>query len=214
MKGKPMIMGETMESLLCDETSALRLDASFAELILESFKQAAVSFSTLLQRDMVVLRCKIKLMTGEQFIGQMEDRMEEGYFASVISIENRVNTSIVFLLTENEGRQLYAALHPDGPTIPVFEDMKDIIGELNNILGNTIVSGMANALKWEIHGSVPKNIFDLLGAILESLILQDEFANEEILCAEADIMDSANEAFKVRLMVMLKKTQMLELWGR
>ncbi len=53
----------------------------------------------------------------------------------------------------------------------------------------------------------------LLGAILEGLVLQDEFINKEIVCAEAQIADKANEAFNVRLLVMMKKEQALDLWG-
>lgn len=187
-------------------------EKSFADILIQSFSRAAKSFSELLMQDMELSDCRIELMTGEQFIDRIAENMEEGYFASIIRLPEELNTVILFLLSEEEGRRLYRSLDlaSDGGMTGSLEDMVESVGELNNILGNNFVNSLANTLNLSIHGSVPRNTLDLLGAILQSVILQNEFTDKHIFCAEAEISDRKSTALQVRLIILSDKTKMMK----
>ena len=51
----------------------------------------------------------------------------------------------------------------------------------------------------------------MLGAVMECIILQDEFLNKEFLCADATIREEENKGFQVRLIIMSNKDQFLNL---
>lgn len=207
-----MIHAMDQENILFSESETIQLEKSLTQVFIDSFNQAAQSLSRLLMREMVISGHKTELISGEQFINQLGDRMEDNYFASIIKLHHHMDTNILFLLTENEGKRLYNILNGmDGDNeYPPLEDLIDSVGELNNILGSTFINCLANTLNRTIRVSVPRNTFDLLGAILESVILQHEFVNKKILCTEADISDKRNAAFNVRLIIMADKNQLMK----
>jgi len=211
-----MTVVNTAKNNVFSKSEHVRLEESLKELLMESFNRAAEAFTRLLMQDMIISRYRIEMITGEDFIDQLEDQMEEGYFASIIRLQNSVNTTILFLLTEEDGKGLYRILNGMKPDagLPPLEDLTDSIGELNNILGNTFINCLANTLDQRINGSVPRNTLDLLGAILESVILQSELANKNIFYAEALISHKETAAFNVRLIILSDKNQLLKVLSR
>ena len=189
-----------------------KLEKSLKQILIQSFNQAAESFSRLLMQEMVISKYKIELITGEQFMERLGDEMEDGYFASIIKPKNELDTTILFLIREEEGKRLYHILNetPENNEVTSLEDMISSIGELNNIIGSNFVNCLANTLNLTIQGSVPRNTLDLLGAILESVILQHEFVNKNIFCAEATISDKIHTAFNVRLIILSDKIQLMK----
>lgn len=189
-----------------------QLEKSLTDIFIQSFNQAAQAFSQLLMQKMVLSRYRIDMISGEQFIEQLGDKMEDGYFASIIRLPVELETVILFFLAEEEGRRLYDRLN--GPTQDQsaisLDDLVSSIGELNNILGNNFVNCLANTLNLSIHGSVPRNTLDLLGAILQSIILQNDFADKSIFCADANISDKKSTAFNVRLVILSDKEKLMQ----
>jgi chemotaxis protein CheY-P-specific phosphatase CheC len=198
------------------KSERIKLEESLTQIFIQSFNQAAEAFSQLLMQEMVISKYRIELITGEQFIDRLGDKMEDGYFASIIKPQNELDTTILFLLTEEEGKRLYNILNdtPENNEFTPLEDMINSIGELNNIIGSNFVNCLANTLNLTIQGSVPRNTLDLLGAILESVILQHEFVNKNIFCAEATISDKKYTAFNVRLIILSDKIQLMKFLSR
>jgi chemotaxis protein CheY-P-specific phosphatase CheC len=204
------------EKAMFSKSEQKRLEKSLTQIFIASFDQAAEAFSQLLMREMVISKYRIALITGEQFIDQLGNKMEDGYFASIIKLQNELDTTILFLLTEKEGKRLYHILNGtvENTKFTPLEDMTNSIGELNNILGSTFINCLANTLNQTIRGSVPRNTLDLLGAILESVVLQHEFVNKNIFCAEAKISDKIHTAFNVRLIILSDKMQLMNVLNR
>jgi len=204
------------ETDVFSKSEKTKLEESLAQIFIQSFNQAAEALSQLLMQEMVISKYRIELITGEQFIDRLGDKMEEGYFASIIKPQNELDTTILFLLREEEGKRLYHILNDtlENNEIAPLNDMINSIGELNNIIGSNFVNCLANTLNLTIHGSVPRNALDLLGAILESVILQHEFVNKNIFCAEATISDKKHTAFNVRLIILSDKIQLMKFLNR
>ena len=209
-------MTNVKETEVFSKSEKTKLEESLAEIFVQSFHQAAEAFSQLLMQEMVISKYRIELITGEEFIDRLGDKMEDGYFASIIKLENELDTTILFLLTEEEGKRLYHILNdtPENNESTPLEYMINSIGELNNIIGNNFVNCLANTLNLSIHGTVPRNTLDLLGAILESVILQHEFVNKNIFCAEATISDKKHNAFNVKLIILSDKIQLMKFLNR
>ena len=182
------------------------------KLFADSFDQAAQSFSQLLMSGMVISRSNLELMDGDEYINQLEELIEENYFTSLIKVRSYVDSCILLLIPKDKGETLHRILNGHDDTIPdsFDEEIIDSIGELNNIIGLTFVNCLANTLNKSINASVPENTFDFLGAVLESVVLQQELANKTIFCAEADIKDSQNSNFGVRLVIMSEKMQFMQ----
>lgn len=208
-----MTLFKEEEMLELSESEQTKLENSLTQLFIDSFNRAAKAFSQLLLQEMVISRYKIELISGEQFINQLENQMESGYFASIIKLQNDMDATIVFLLTEEEGKKLYNILNDvkQNTDCPHLEDMIDSIGELNNILGSNFINCLANMLNQTIPTSVPSNTLDLLGAILESIILQNEYVNKNIFFAEAEISDKDRNTFSVKLIILSDKIQLMKL---
>lgn len=208
-----MTMLKEKDNKVISKSKQIEIEKSLCHLFVESFNQAAKAFSQLLMREMVISRYSIEMTTVEQFTNLLEDRMEDGYFASIMKLQDGVDTTILFLLTEEEGKRLYNILSSEElkAEFPSMEDLTDSIGELNNILGSNFTNCLANTLNHTICSSVPANTLDLLGAILESVVLQCEFVNKNIICAEADICDKKCTRFNVKLIILSDKTQLMKI---
>ena len=195
--------------------------AEFAPAVVENidnifrsaFEQAAASASILVDRAMTIDKIKIKIKSGESFMSDVEGEFETCYFASIIKTMNDMDFNILFLISEREGIRLYNTLTAQKDFVPsvITSDMIGTVGELNNILGSSFINSLANLLETVIHATPPYNTFDMLGAVMECIILQDEFLNKEFLCADATIKEEENEGFLVRLIIMSNKDQFLNL---
>jgi chemotaxis protein CheY-P-specific phosphatase CheC len=173
-------------------------------LFSKSFEDAAHSFSRLIQRDMHVESYTLQCVPAEAFTGETTDELEECFFASIIQTEKDLRSAIIFLISEDDGIRLYRevtgeTVDLDG-RIPV--EVIAGIGELNNILGSTFLNCLAEALNQTIHGSTPRNTLDMLGAILESIVLQETFLKREVLCADATILEQGLTAFRIRMLIL------------
>jgi len=177
------------------------------------FDKAAHSASTMFGRPMVIDQIQIQVKSGETFMSQVETEFETCYFASIIKTMNDMNFNILFLTSEKEGVGLYHSLIGEDKRKSHFvsSEMIAAIGELNNILGSAFINSIANYLKTIIHATPPYNTFDMLGAVVECIVLQEEFLNKEFLCADATIREMEHEGFLVRLIIMSDKDHFLEL---
>jgi len=178
------------------------------------FDQAAESASVLFNRSMTIDQIKIHIKYGEDFMTQVESDFETCYFASVIKTMNDMNFNILFLISEAEGVGLYHSLIGEKTASGVVtSEMIAAIGELNNILGSSFINSMANHTKTIIHTTPPYNTFDMLGAVMQCIVLQEEFLNKEFFCADATIREKEHEGFLVRLIIMSNKDEFVEIAG-
>jgi chemotaxis protein CheY-P-specific phosphatase CheC len=178
-----------------------------------AFNQAAASASILVNKSMKIDQVKIKIKSGESFMADVEGEFEICYFASIIKTMNNMDFNILFLISEKEGIGLYNKLTGQEDFVPavITADMIATVGELNNILGSSFINSLANILETVIHATPPYNTFDMLGAVMECIILQDEFLNNDFLCADATIREENHDGFMVRLIIMSNKEQFLNL---
>ncbi|MBN2102902.1 hypothetical protein JW835_02575 [bacterium] len=180
------------------------------------FDQAAHSASTMFGRPMTIDQIQIQIKSGETFMNQVENEFETCYFASIIKTMNDMNLNILFLTSETEGIGLYHSLIGEEKRANVFvtSEMISAIGELNNILGSAFINSIANYFKTIIHATPPYNTFDMLGAVVQCIVLQDEFLNKEFLCVDAAIREKEHEGFLIRLIIMSNKDLFIELANR
>lgn len=181
------------------------------QLFQGTFRDAAKSFSQLVNKDMVIDHYKIEQVTSDEFSRQVVDQLEHSYFGSIIRLEETFNANIVFLIPEKEGIGLYQLITGEPVKYPsiITQDMIAGIGELNNILGGKFINSLANFLGISIHGTTPMNTFDMLGAILDSIAIQDEFINREVICADAKIREKDQLGYEVRLIIMSEMEQLI-----
>ncbi len=182
-------------------------------LFRHAFSQAAESASIMVDRAMVIDQIQMKIKSGEMFMSEIESSFETCYFASIIKTMNDMDFNILFLISEKEGIGLYNTLTGQSERIPsvITSDMIAAVGELNNILGCAFINSIANYLKTVIHATPPYSTFDMLGAVMECIVLQDEFLNKDFLCADATIREKEHDGFLVRLIIMSNKERFLEL---
>ncbi|MBN1782469.1 chemotaxis protein CheC [bacterium] len=180
-----------------------------------AFEQAAESASMLVGRKMTIDQIYIHIKSGETFMSQVEDEFETCYFASIIKTMNDMNFNILFLISEREGVGLYHSLTGlSESSSMITSDMISAVGELNNILGSAFINSLANYLKTVIHATPPYNTYDMLGAVMECIVLQDEFMNKEFLCADATLREKDRDGFLVRLIIMSNKDHFIDVINR
>lgn len=178
----------------------------------KTFQQATRSFSKLMAREMVIDHFRLEMLTSEEFSMEVLDQLEDTYFASIIKVEEHLDANIIFLIPEKEGVGLYQSISGDDadPSAEISDNIISGLGELNNILGGTFINILANYMGVAIHGSTPLNTYDMLGAILDGIALQEEFINREVICADAMIRERNHEGYAVRLIIMSDKERLIE----
>lgn len=183
------------------------------ELFNKSLKEAAEALTILTKRKMNLSSSNVEIITGDILINDINEKYEEPYFGSIIKIKDEIESNVVFLISEKDGLGLYDYIQGNEPgtTTEINEDVTSGIGEINNIIGSAFVNNLANMLKTEIHPQPPKYGFDMLGALLEGIFMQEEFINKKILCAHTQIQEAGREAFRSRLLIMVQKKRLLEL---
>jgi len=135
------------------------------------------------------------------------------FFASILKMKDTVHTEVVLLTAESEGFRLFDMIsgHPAGTTRKADPNVIGGIGEVNNILGTTFINEFATRICRTVQPKIPVNAYDMLGAILQGVLLQDEYLDRTVICADAVIQESAVDGFKVRLIVLSDETQLLRL---
>ncbi len=170
----------------------------------EALQQASQSLERLVGRKMGVDQYAIRIIRGESFFDCFENQLEQSYFASIQKIDEMFGSNVVLLVSDRDGSMLYRLLtgeHSNGND-GISEEMVNGIGELNNILGSAFINSLANFLQMTIHCTIPLNTFDMLGAILQGIVLQDEYLNKQILYAHAVIRDADTKSFTVKLIIL------------
>ncbi len=188
-------------------------DKQLTELFLQSFKEAANSLSQLTQKNMTIYNSKINFLSGEDLVNQVEDGLEELHIGSIVKITEEPTTSIVFIISEKDSMGLYDTISGNdrGTTMQVSEEVISGIGEVNNIVGGAFINNLANGLKREISPETPVNKYDMLGAILDGVVLQEKFLNKKILWGDAVIKEKEHEEFHTRYFIMTDKEEILKL---
>ena len=171
------------------------------DLFIKSFDEAANSLSQLTKKDMAIYSSRVELLSGEDFVNQIKNGLDKLYIGSIVKVIGEPSTSIVFIISEKDV----------GTTKQVSEEVVSGIGEVNNILGGAFINNLANFLKKEISPSTPINNYDMLGAILDGVILQEEFLDKKILCGDTIIKENEHEEFHTRFFIMTDKDEMSEL---
>jgi chemotaxis protein CheY-P-specific phosphatase CheC len=185
----------------------------FVTLLSAAFDKAAGHLSTLTQRTMAVINCRIESMTVEDFEFEIEALEDRLFFVSILKMKDTLHTDVVFLIAESEGLRLFDTIsgHPAGTPREVTADVISGIGEVNNILGSAFIDQFAKRIGRAVHPRIPVNTYDMLGAILQGVVLQDEYLDRTVICADAVIREAAADGFNVRLIVLSDQTQLLRL---
>ena len=182
-------------------------------LFIQSFKDAASSLSQLTGKEMNIYSSRVELISGEELVNQIENGLDKLYIGSIVKVAEEPATSIVFIISEQDGKGLYDTItgNKAGTTKKVSEEVISGIGELNNILGGAFINNLANILKKEISPETPINNYDMLGAILDGVVLQEEFMNKKILCGNTTIKENKHAEFHTRFFVMTDKEKLIQL---
>ena len=179
-----------------------------------SFADATASLSQMTQRDLTILPgSDITLITGEEIVNRASNDIEYPYFGSLVKTKDGLIADILFVVPEKEGYGLFDLImgNVEGTTKEYSDDISMAMGEINNILASSFINNVANLIEQEVHPETPKNSFDLLGALLEGAVLQEELMNKKILCAEMVIAEKGKSRFHTRLLVLTDRNEFIKL---
>ena len=170
----------------------------------DTFVMASSHFSELTGKEIIITRYFLNFLESDEFIRQNNMTGDEAYFASILKLRDILHLDVVLLISETEGLALYDLLNEKtaGKTIRIDSDVISTIGEINNILGSCFVNLLADRLEVEAHPTTPINTFDMLGAILEDIMLQQEYLDRVVLCADVLLREKQRGQFHVRFMVI------------
>jgi chemotaxis protein CheY-P-specific phosphatase CheC len=176
-----------------------------------SFEEAAFSLSKLAGRDMNVSTIsEIEYIAGEELVNRFKDDLDTLCFGSLIKVHEGILANIVLILHEADGLSLYDAMlgNREGTSREASQDIIDSIGEVNNILSSTFINNIADLLTSEVHSRTPMNQFDMLGAIMQGVILQEEIAGKKILVADTEIGEKGKKGSHARIFIMTDKIEL------
>jgi chemotaxis protein CheY-P-specific phosphatase CheC len=188
-------------------------NSSLQKFLNDTFIKASNSFTALTGKEFVISRYFLNFLEGDQFIRQNVDLREEAYFASILQLRDILQMDVGFFISEAEGLSLYNLLYGDRikKINKVDPDVIAAIGEINNILGSCFVNLLADRLHTEAHPTTPINTFDMLGAILEDMLLQHEYMDKVILYADVLLREKQFGQFHVRFIVISPQEQLSEM---
>ncbi len=174
------------------------------EIFIGAFQHAAQSLEQMIGRKMVLGRCALQTLRGEAFLDCFDDRVDQSYFASILKIDEVFGSNVILLISAGDGIRLYERVTGDdcAKADPIPEEAVAGIGELNNILGGAFINSLANHLKVTIHSTTPMNTLDMLGAILQDIVMQEEYLDKQILYVDAAIQDADWKDCTVRLIIL------------
>ena len=142
----------------------------------------------------------VELLSPEDFINRCGEEMDQPYFGSLIRTGQGPALSMLLLVPQADGAKFYELL--TGFQDAAEDDILTAVGEMNNIMGSSLINLMADRVGREIHPAVPINRFDLLGALMQASILQEEFIDKKILCAETVIAEQDGRSLRTRLVAI------------
>jgi chemotaxis protein CheC len=157
----------------------------------------------------------MEMMSGEDLINSFEDDIGTVYFSSLIKTEESFRSNILLLVGQQDGFGLFDMIsgNPSGTSSEIDNDLILAVGEINNILGSAFINNMANRLKQEIHPSTPMNSYDMLGAILQGAIIQEELVGKKILVADTVFSEKGKNEFHARMFIMTDAEDFIRLMG-
>lgn len=187
--------------------------SSVQKFLNDTFNKASENFAALTGKEFVISRYFLNFLEGDQFIHKNVSIGEEAYFASILQLRDILNMDIVFFISESEGLSLYNLLYSDTSTntTRVNPEVIAAIGEINNILGSCFVNLLADRLHMEAHPATPVNTFDMLGAIMEDILLQHEYRDKMVLFADVLLREKSLGQFHVRFIVISPEEQLSEM---
>ena len=197
-------MNNPLNGLMQEPLAGLAGKGYLADLFREAFQKMEHSLGQLLGRRTAMARCSLQILRGENFFDSFEDPLDQSYFASILKMDEIFGSNVILLISARDGIGLYRRLtgedwaEEDG----VPDEAVAGIGELNNILGNAFVNSLANLLKMTIHTTIPLNTLDLLGAILQDIVLQEEYLNSQILTVDAAFEGEEENGCTVRIIIL------------
>ena len=86
-------------------------DKKLNDLFIQSFDEAANSLSQLTNKNVSITSLKVELLSGEDFVNQIEYKLDDLYFGSIIKTKDELNTNIVFLISGKDGLGLYDTIN-------------------------------------------------------------------------------------------------------
>ena len=168
------------------------------------FKKAAEVLSVLTDLDINISTSNMGFITVEDFTKYVENRYTDQYFASIIKLKSCLNINFVFLISYKDGLRLYNDVlsEESNECTEVSEDIISGVGEINNILSSILVNNLANLLEMDLHPETPLNAFDMIGAILEGVVHQEELMLGRIFHANTSLNEDNAHPYESRLYVM------------
>jgi len=180
------------------------------KFLTDTFNTASQNFAALTGKHFVITRYFLNFLEGDQFIRQDDSLGDEPYFASILKLRDIIHMDVVLLISESEGLGLYDLLYGEenGKTETIDSEVVSAIGEINNILGSSFVNSLADHLQVEAHPTTPINTFDMLDAILEDILMQAEYLDTMVLCADVLLREKQMGQFHVRFLVISPQEQL------
>jgi chemotaxis protein CheC len=103
-------------------------------------------------------------------------------FGVVVPVFGDMDAVVVLLIPEEDARTM-CAIYGIEPGTP---DGHSMLGEVGNILGTNYITVLAQMVGWELEPAPPQVVEDMLGAILQSVMLSQGVDVDTVL-----ILDSA-----------------------
>ena len=179
-----------------------------------SFNAAAGSLSQLTGREMLISFKDVKqFSSGDELVRHCVTKHDEAYFGSLIKVKSGLSANIVFLIADADGLGLYDLLNgqPVGTTKEAGDDVTVAMGEINNILSASFVNNIAALTGTEIHPSTPFNSHDMLEALMEGVVMQDDIAGQKVFCADTVIAEKNKKEFHARLLIIADREGLIRL---
>jgi chemotaxis protein CheC len=155
------------------ELTALQQDA-LVELLNIGFGRAAAALSQLTGHRVLLEVPQVTLQEVDE-VGDALERVVHGHVASVHQIFNGPVAGDALLILDESGAAMLKELLTSEPALPLAIDpsAREVITEVGNILLNACLGTFGNLLKVQVSFSVPHLSIENVGAILESLKVQN-----------------------------------------
>ncbi len=202
------------EEIVKKTNSTVFDDALILGVFEKSFVGAAAALSSMTGRILTIASgSEVKLIPGEDIINCMTGEIDKPYFGSLVKTHEGLISNILFITPRSEGIGMFDLIsgNPEGTTTEPVDDVINAIGEINNVLSSSFINNVANNINKEIHPGTPLNSYDMLGAILQGAVLQEEMMDKKILLAETLISEKGKGNFKARILIMTDKNEFVKL---
>lgn len=156
------------------ELTALQKDA-LVELLNIGFGRAASALSQLTGHRVILEVPQVTLHPIDE-VGDTLGRVVQGHVASVHQIFTGPVAGDALLILDESGASILKELLTNEPALPLSIDAsaREVITEVGNILLNACLGTFGNLLKVRVSFSVPHLSIENVGAILESLMVNQQ----------------------------------------